>query len=498
MTRTAVIYTRISLDRLGESESPERQEAECRDLVKRRGWDIAEVYGDRDTSAYKKKVRRPAYDRALRDLRDGRADVLLVFKLDRLLRRITAAGQVLEVLDDSGAELVSVTEAIDTSTPMGKAVMMVLAAVGEQESLNISTRVKLAQHHAAKNGRAHHGGRRKFGRNADGTIHEAEAEVVRDLVRRVLAGESFRGLAQALNEAQVKTSSGGPWNHTSVASVVRAPHVAGLRVVDGAEVTTDAEPIITAEERRELLAVLARPRRDRTGDQPKLLAGVIRCGECRVAMKHLRHPNGFARYVCVRGPGSGACGRVAVTLNGVERHVVRELLGLLARCRLRPLEGEDDEAQLEVDLAEAKTALTELVRERFVRRTITDADFTAARVELAAEVERLESRLEALRRGREQRQRAVPLGDRDTLEAWWRDADDSERRATVRWALSSVDVVPARVKGGGRFQTDRVKLQPNWSLLMLAADRATPTPEAETAYLDQAFEETQRSLDAEA
>ncbi len=62
----AVIYARISMDREGTKVSPEIQEAECRGLCERRGWEVVAVYCDRDRSAFKLRVKRPQFDRARR------------------------------------------------------------------------------------------------------------------------------------------------------------------------------------------------------------------------------------------------------------------------------------------------------------------------------------------------------------------------------------------------------------------------------------------------
>jgi DNA invertase Pin-like site-specific DNA recombinase len=79
------------MDRTGDAASPARQEAACRDIVAAKGWTVAEVFVDRDLSAYK-RVPRPAYDELLCALRDRRIDAVTVFKLDRLTRRFTDTG----------------------------------------------------------------------------------------------------------------------------------------------------------------------------------------------------------------------------------------------------------------------------------------------------------------------------------------------------------------------------------------------------------------------
>ncbi|MDQ3538383.1 MAG: recombinase family protein, partial [Actinomycetota bacterium] len=85
MSRAAVIYARISKDRVGAGLGVERQEQECRDLAEQLGWTVVGVHTDNDLSAYTGK-RRPGYEQLLRDLKDGRADGVLVWHTDRLHR----------------------------------------------------------------------------------------------------------------------------------------------------------------------------------------------------------------------------------------------------------------------------------------------------------------------------------------------------------------------------------------------------------------------------
>ena len=135
---TAAIYTRLSQDRDGSKTGTDRQEKDCRALCKREGLKVAEVYTDDDRSAYNGK-RRPAFERMLAELEGY--DTLVYWKTDRLVRRTTQFWRVVEACEKAGVRLVSVVDPIDTSTPLGKGVAGMLAAMGEQESHNTSLRV---------------------------------------------------------------------------------------------------------------------------------------------------------------------------------------------------------------------------------------------------------------------------------------------------------------------------------------------------------------------
>src|SRR5689334_8175069 len=83
----AGIYTRLSSDPDGTSTATERQRQDCERLARDRGYTVADVYEDNDTSAFKRGVKRPAFERLLIDLTAGDIDAVLVWRTDRLARQ---------------------------------------------------------------------------------------------------------------------------------------------------------------------------------------------------------------------------------------------------------------------------------------------------------------------------------------------------------------------------------------------------------------------------
>lgn len=93
---------------------------------------------------------RPELEKCLASLQAG--DVLIVYKLDRLARSLKHLLFVLERLEAAGAGLRSITEPVDTSTPMGKLIIQVLGAVAEFERTLIRERSIAGQVAAIKRG----------------------------------------------------------------------------------------------------------------------------------------------------------------------------------------------------------------------------------------------------------------------------------------------------------------------------------------------------------
>jgi DNA invertase Pin-like site-specific DNA recombinase len=144
-TKRAAIYTRIST---GE-QNADLQTRELPEFCERRGWHLAETYSDVMTGA---KDRRPALDRLMADARRGKFDVVAVWRFDRFARSTSHLLRALEEFAALGIDFVSLSEAIDTSTPAGRMVFTVLGAVAELERSIIRERVIAGQRAAKSRG----------------------------------------------------------------------------------------------------------------------------------------------------------------------------------------------------------------------------------------------------------------------------------------------------------------------------------------------------------
>src|SRR5437867_3335995 len=134
-TRRAGLYARVST----AEQSPESQLHALRGYAAARGWIIEELV-DRGVSGA--KDRRPALDRLVRAARARQLDVVAVTKLDRLARSTHHLVTLGRELADLGVDLVVLDQQIDTTTPSGRLLFHVLAAIAEFERDLISERVK--------------------------------------------------------------------------------------------------------------------------------------------------------------------------------------------------------------------------------------------------------------------------------------------------------------------------------------------------------------------
>jgi DNA invertase Pin-like site-specific DNA recombinase len=144
MTPKIAIYLRVST----ENQTTENQKIAIENYCKAQGWQIAKTYEDVGISGA--KYQRPALDAFKAEC--GRYDLLIVWKFDRLARSTTHLLEVLNLLQKNNVDFVSVTEAVDTTTPAGKMVLTFLAAVAEFEREIIRERVLCGLERAKLNG----------------------------------------------------------------------------------------------------------------------------------------------------------------------------------------------------------------------------------------------------------------------------------------------------------------------------------------------------------
>ncbi len=132
--KKAVLYLRISkLD-----QHPETQLHDLKQLVGQRSLEITQIYEDRVTGAQES---RPGLDRMMADARRGKFNLLLVWAFDRVARSTRHFLNTLDELGHLNVEFVSFREQIDTSGPLGSAMLTIIGAIAELERSLIRERV---------------------------------------------------------------------------------------------------------------------------------------------------------------------------------------------------------------------------------------------------------------------------------------------------------------------------------------------------------------------
>ena len=266
----ACIYTRISSDKKkdktdtdGEGLGVARQEEDCRALADRLGWTVAAdaVYEDNDISAYS-GAHRPRFEDMLDAIKRGQYDFLICWHTDRMYRSIKDLERVIEVCDAAGVGIRTVNGGdLDLGNATGKMVARILGSVARQESEHKAERQKRANIQRAEAG-GWWSSHRVFGYDADGTIREAEAALIRQAAADVLTGVSMRAIARRMNDQGSVTSAGKPWNNVNLKRVLMNPRHAGQRVYNGKTIGPgDWQAIIDLDTHAGVVAVLSDPSR---------------------------------------------------------------------------------------------------------------------------------------------------------------------------------------------------------------------------------------------
>jgi DNA invertase Pin-like site-specific DNA recombinase len=144
--KRAAVYCRVS----SIDQHPESQLLDLRQMAVQRGLEIVTEYSDRISGV---KARRPGLDSLMQDARRGRFDVVLVWASDRIARSVKHFLEVLDELNHLGIEYVSLRENIDTGGPLGRAIIVIVAAIAELERSLIIERVRCGMRRARLEGR---------------------------------------------------------------------------------------------------------------------------------------------------------------------------------------------------------------------------------------------------------------------------------------------------------------------------------------------------------
>jgi len=174
----AGLYARVSTS---DQQTLAMQNRAMREYATRRGWAIALQVREVNSGA----ARREARERLLEAARRREIDLVLVWRLDRWGRSVTDLLATLQELEHLGVGFVSLTEALDLTTPAGRAMAGLLAIFAEFEREILRERTKAGLAHARENGK-------RLGRPASAAAHAAE---VRKLYR---AGLSKSEIARRL------------------------------------------------------------------------------------------------------------------------------------------------------------------------------------------------------------------------------------------------------------------------------------------------------------
>lgn len=249
-------YVRVSTDeQASEGVSLDAQRDRLKAFCKAHGYRLARVEADEAVSGTVPPHKRDGLASALDAVKAGKADGIVVVRLDRLSRRSLDTVTMMERADREGWRLASVTENLDTGTPAGRMVVTVLAALAQHERDVIAERTTDAMKQLARAGKVR-GRFVPFGYRIDGfpealkvddipredrpddlylIEHPGEAAVLASMLDLREAGSGPRRIAGALNaDGGGNPRTGRPWTFGNVQRILNAYDRVTVAIEEGA------------------------------------------------------------------------------------------------------------------------------------------------------------------------------------------------------------------------------------------------------------------------
>lgn len=460
-TPKAAIYLRISSDHTGQELGVSRQREDCLALCEAKGWEPVE-YIDNDISASSGK-KRPAYERMLTDIREGRIVAVVCWDLDRLHRRPIELEGFMALADERHLALATASGDVDLSTAQGRLVARLKGSVAAHEIEHKRARQVRAAQQKAEAGRPQWV--RAFGYDDQRQPHPVTAPMVREAYASVLAGGSISDVARTWNAAGKHGLTGKPWSASTVSLFLRSPRNCGLRSHQGQIVGKGTWPGLVDEgtwkATQSLLNAPGRAPGKKTVRQHPL-TGVLQCGkpDCGgylagnwVMQKQAGGPRAHAiTYTCRR------CRGVSIRAE----HVVPLVYDIVGGRLAKPDAADLLKAEIH-DEAEAEALRTE-AQALYGQIEEAEAEYDDGVIDgrrLAARKERVAEKLAVIERKQQDAERLrvladIPLGEPEAVEAVKQLSPD-RFRAVVN-LLVTITVAPVG-KGGHVFNPDRLSVE---------------------------------------
>lgn len=329
---TVALYVRVSTEEQAQGGFSIAGQTEKLQLAcQLHDWRALPTYVDDGWSG--KDMNRPAMKRLMADAKKGLFSLIVVYKLDRLSRKLGDLVPFGDELEKMKIGIRSVTEAMDTSTSAGKLLFNLLGSFAQFEREMISERTKMGLGRRKKEGKWN--GLPPFGYRTkkDGTleIDPKDAPYARRVFELFLKENlGSKNIARQLRREDRCTRRKGAWARNSVWNMLVAPAYAGFYRVDGELITAPHEGLITKAEFDQIQSILAgRSRVTDHNTSPNFLLGLIRCGLCGSTMT-TGNGKGIYYYNCTGRGRDNDCDLGWIPARDVEAAVIEDIGSLAA------------------------------------------------------------------------------------------------------------------------------------------------------------------------
>ncbi|MGG7179259.1 recombinase family protein [Clostridium paraputrificum] len=368
------IYCRVStIEQAEEGYSIAEQERLLTEWCSKMDYIVTKCYSDRGISG-KAINNRPQLKELLKDADEKKFDMVLVWKINRISRKLTHVLEIAETLEMNNIAFKSYSEEFDNSTPAGKMQFQMMALVGEFERGTIAQNVKMGCIARARAGRwggnkvlgydivAIEGSEHKKRRDTELVINEGEAEAVRFIFNEYANGKGYKAITNQLNKLGYKTKKGNDFSVSSIRDILTNPVYIGKirynlrqcwsekrrRNINDNPIITDGihKPIIDEKLWDKVQSIMeskkGKPSRIYDGEYP--LTGILRCPKCGAGMVISRTTNKLAdgtkkriAYYCCgawKNKGTSVCNSNTIRVDKANEYVFSKLSDLLSNEKM--------------------------------------------------------------------------------------------------------------------------------------------------------------------
>ena len=279
-------------------------------------WEICDIYADEGISG-KNIVDRPAINRLIDDINEGKVDNVLVFKVDRLTRSTKNLLELVELFEETGCFFNSLTESIDTDTPSGRMFLKIIGIFAEFERENLVSRLKMGFERKAKEGYTLANRFMSYGYDKEPgqkiqEIVPHEAKIVNEIFTMFLdENVSMTQIAKSLNQRKISTKyNAKTWDANNIKGILTNPtYIGKVRYSltdENKYFETDGhhEPILSEEQfylAQDKIKNTPNLTRTKRPKESSYFCGVLTCGICGGKFTTHNHPpkideNGGKQY----------------------------------------------------------------------------------------------------------------------------------------------------------------------------------------------------------
>ncbi|MDK0556818.1 recombinase family protein [Clostridium perfringens] len=364
------IYCRVSTDEQAEfGYSIDEQKRLLEEWCKANDYIIYKCYSDRGISGKNIKD-RPALKELLSDAKEGKFDMVISWKINRVSRKLEDVLKIVNLLEKNNITFKSYSEPFETDTPAGRMQFQMMALIGEFERGTIAQNVKMGMIAKAKYGNWC-GGRvlgydlvpnnspeeEKKGKNKL-EINEKEAEIVRFIFNEYSKGKGYKAITNKMNKLGYKTKKGNNFSVGSIRDILTNPvYIGEIRYnvrqnwsekrrrninPNPIRVKGKHEAIIDRELWDKVQLILeskkGKPSRIYDGEYP--LTGILRCPKCGAGMVISRTTNTLAdgtkkriAYYCCgnwKNKGTSVCNSNTIRVDKANEYVFKKIEELVS------------------------------------------------------------------------------------------------------------------------------------------------------------------------